>query len=258
MLIPLTFAASIAASYWYFSSSNHNNLHMTKSSSHATIRAASYDFKDRSQFGSNIHTIMEQEEDKEFYVFLQKFPLQHSFGRIFHTEILVCPQTEFASADRAMLDDHIAEGMDYTEIDESWWEQRSDINCIELGYGGSDCTEKCCSVVENPTYKLNNRVAMITNVETDKKSLFLYGTRAFDGIDAYRAVCNTSAAKCWSHWSGTDYNLFQNNCNTFTSTVLSCVYGLSQKKPDLGVSDMVTVSCQCDVPENDVLESVLM
>ena len=49
--------------------------------------------------------------------------------------------------------------------------------------------------------------------------------------------------KCVSNWSGQDYNPFTNNCNTFTSTVLKCVYGLSDAKPHLGVSDLRNVDC---------------
>ncbi len=72
------------------------------------------------------------------------------------------------------------------------------------------------------------------------------------GEDAYRAVCrrdgdddgdDDTLPKCVSDWAGTDYNPLTNNCNTFTSTVLKCVFGLSDDKPDLGVSDLVTVEC---------------
>ena len=48
---------------------------------------------------------------------------------------------------------------------------------------------------------------------------------------------------CVSNWGGRDYNPLTNNCNTFTSTVLKCVYGFSDAKPHLGVSDMRTVTC---------------
>mmetsp|Transcript_23016 Transcript_23016/g.35511 ORF Transcript_23016/g.35511 Transcript_23016/m.35511 type:complete len:278 (+) Transcript_23016:127-960(+) len=267
VLIPLACAACIiAASYWCVSSSNHSNLQMAytdDTTAFTSIRGAvaSYGLKDRDAdllLSNNAvpeNSAKNTNNQEEVYVFLQKFPLQHSFGRIFHTEIVACSRAQFTSADQQFLDGQIAQGNDFAEVEASWWERRSDINCVELGYGGSDCTEKCCSVVENTKYKLSSHVAMITNVESDKKSLFLYGIGAFDGNDAYRAVCDTSAAKCWSRWTGTDYNLFQNNCNTFTSAVLSCVYGLSQKKPGLGVSDLVTVSCQCDVPEEGAVRS---
>jgi len=92
------------------------------------------------------------------------------------------------------------------------------------------------------------------------KELYLYGVSSVDdgglsGEDAYRAVCRRAAVgngddeeddtrpKCVSDWAGTDYNPLTNNCNTFTSTVLKCVFGLSDDKPDLGVSDLVTVKC---------------
>lgn len=72
-----------------------------------------------------------------------------------------------------------------------------------------------------------------------------------------------SAPTCVSNWSGRDYNPLTNNCNTYTSTVLKCVYGLSDAKPHLGVSDLRTVTCpsektgdgkqvdQCVIPAMD-------
>jgi len=89
------------------------------------------------------------------YVFLQKFPLQNTFNRIFHTEVLVCEKDGFSVED----------------------------------------------------------------------------------------LCDASHPKCWSDWAGTDYNPLTNNCNTFTSTILACIFGLSENKPNLGPSDMVTVTC---------------
>jgi len=68
--------------------------------------------------------------------------------------------------------------------------------------------------------------------------LYIYGTGAFDGNTAWHDTCDK---KCWSNWKGTDYNPLTNNCNTFTSTVLKLVYGLSDKKPHLGPSDLVNV-----------------
>ena len=41
----------------------------------------------------------------------------------------------------------------------------------------------------------------------------------------------------------TNSNPLTNNCNTFTSAVLKCVYGFSDAKPHLGVSDLRTVTC---------------
>merc|ERR1712187_340401 len=57
-------------------------------------------------------------------------------------------------------------------------------------------------------------------------------------MGAWHDACDK---KCWSNWAGTDYNPLTNNCNTFTSTVLSLVFGFSEKKPHLGASDLVTV-----------------
>lgn len=199
-------------------------------------------------------------EDGSYYIFLQKFPLQHSGDWLFHTEVLVCPRHNFTVQDRRMLDQKAEASMgsdSFLPLEESWWTSTSTvaapIYCVELGYGGSSCTTSCCSVpqgVSQHAYPLHARYAIIRNIDGTKKSLFLYGTGSIDGVEAYHAVCNNGNATkdhnpCWSRWSGTDYNPLFNNCNTFTSTVLSCVYGLSQKKPDLGPSDIVTVKCHC-------------
>merc|ERR1719389_1274871 len=107
------------------------------------------------------------------------------------------------------------------------------------------CGKECCGVPhgdKQEQYPLNARRAVIGNADTSQKSLYIYGTGDFDGNAAYHNTCDH---KCWSNWAGTDYNPLTNNCNTFTSTVLFMVYGLSQKKPGLGVSDMVTVHGEC-------------
>merc|ERR1712098_716706 len=111
------------------------------------------------------------------------------------------------------------------------------------------CSKECCSVGKDEHMPLNKKQAVIRNADVDKKTLFIYGT-GFDGMTGYHDVCDK---KCWSNWSGTDYNVFKNNCNTFTSTVLYCVYGLSQKKPNLGISDMVTVHGHCPAKDMSIL-----
>ncbi len=197
-----------------------------------------------------------------YYIFLQRFPLLHTGGWIFHTEVLVCPRQNFTTEDQSMLDRSVASIThdNFLPMEESWWSTQSSTYCVELGYGGSPCTSTCCSVphgTSQRSYPLNGRYAIIENADGTQKSLFLYGTGDIDGIDAYHAVCSNDnddtnnhhhhhhGTPCWSRWSGTDYNPLFNNCNTFTSTVLSCVYGLSQKKPNLGPSDFVTVKCHC-------------
>jgi len=196
-------------------------------------------------------------EDGSYYIFLQRFPLQHTGGWLFHTEVLVCPRHNFTLQDRHMLDRAVASMVrdSFLPLEESWWTSTvaTPTYCVELGYGGSSCTTSCCSVpqgISQRSYPLHARYAIIQNADGSQKSLFLYGTGTINGVEAYHAVCNNghtpnNPTPCWSRWSGTDYNPLFNNCNTFTSTVLSCVYGLSQKKPNLGPSDMVTVKCHC-------------
>jgi hypothetical protein len=173
------------------------------------------------------------------YVFLQRFHLEGVMGFAYHTEILACEKSGFSAEGQQYLDGQIQALHDFVEIPAAWWANNT-ASCVELGYGGALCEEECCSVGK-AVMPLNKRQAVIANAALDTKAVFLYGT-GFDGATAYHDVCDH---KCWSNWAGTDYNILKNNCNTFTSTVLSCVYGLSQKKPQLGVSDMVTVSGHC-------------
>jgi len=185
------------------------------------------------------------------FVFLQKFPLG-GVELFYHTEVLVCPRDGFSAADQHTLERKIADMTDFAEIDESWWNTRT-ANCVELGYGGSFCKDECCSVPhssEQMQYPLNAHRAVIGNADTSKKSVYIYGSGDFDGNVAFHNTCDH---KCWSNWAGTDYNVLTNNCNTFTSTVLSCVYGLSQKKPHLGPSDLVTVKGHCPAQKREII-----
>eukprot|EP00586_Coscinodiscus_wailesii_P005549 CAMPEP_0172489126 /NCGR_PEP_ID=MMETSP1066-20121228/18940_1 /TAXON_ID=671091 /ORGANISM="Coscinodiscus wailesii, Strain CCMP2513" /LENGTH=245 /DNA_ID=CAMNT_0013256767 /DNA_START=50 /DNA_END=787 /DNA_ORIENTATION=+ len=193
----------------------------------------------------NITTIT-TEESPLYYIFLQKFPL--GLTPFYHTEILVCPQNSFTPSDAQYLNEQISSSTNFIQIEKKWWRARN-ATCIELGYGGASCSDVCCGVPHTEkqrNYHLNAYQSMISGARVRKKELFLYGTGSFDGDAAYEYACPAGdGEKCWSHWAGSDYNAVKNNCNTFTSTVLSCVYGLSQEKPDLGVSDLVTVKCDC-------------
>ncbi|CAB9519750.1 expressed unknown protein [Seminavis robusta] len=189
------------------------------------------------------------------YVFLQKFPLANTGGWIFHTEVLVCPQEGFSLEDQKYLDGSIASLTDFAEIPTTWWSSRT-ANCIEFGYGGAPCTERCCGAPHKDPethFPLNEKRAVIGNADTEQKSLYLYGNSGNKTGDfAYHALCDTSHETCWSNWAGVDYNPLTNNCNTFTSTILHCIYGLSEKKPNLGPSDMVTVTCdKCPIYMNN-------
>lgn len=148
---------------------------------------------------------------------------------------------------------------------------------VRLGYGGANCGSGCCGSPhrhDQTHYELNSRKAVIGNAMGEYKELYLYGTSDdLGGEAAYRAVCHghmnavemsTGLPQCVSNWAGRDYNPLTNNCNTFTSAVLKCVYGLSDAKPHLGVSDMRTVSCpkeardgaeveQCTIPQEIVV-----
>jgi hypothetical protein len=179
------------------------------------------------------------------FVFLQKFPLG-GVNLFFHTEVLVCPREGFSADDQKFLDGKIGGigNAGFVQIDNSWWTTKT-ANCVELGYGGAMCETPCCGVPhgsDQTNYQLKSRRAVIGNADGTQKSLYIYGTGDFDGNVAWHDACDK---KCWSTWKGTDYNPLSNNCNTFTSTILAMVYGLSEKKPHLGPSDLVTVHGHC-------------
>lgn len=186
------------------------------------------------------------------YVFLQRFGLGiPSPNLTFHTEVLVCPKAGFSADDQKFLDDKIAALTDFTELDLAWWSTRT-AQCVELGYGGAPCVKECCGVPhgsQQQAYPLNARAAVISNADVNSKRLYAYGTGAFDGSTAFHYACDR---KCWSAWSGLVYNPLTNNCNTFTSTILAMVYGLSQKKPHLTISDVITVHGHCPASEAEV------
>ncbi|KAL7541802.1 hypothetical protein ACHAXR_011233 [Thalassiosira sp. AJA248-18] len=237
-----------------------------------------------------------------YLVFLQKFPLESSFKMIFHTEVIVCPRDTFSNDPSflSMLDGLLdtltpsrfdndeATVRDTTKspfavIEKEQWSKQSEQGCVQLGYGGANCGTGCCgspSKYQNRNYALNSQNAVIGNAMGDFKELYFYGTSGssvggddvrISGEDAYKSVCHGhmnaiemgQLPKCVSNWAGRDYNPLTNNCNTFTSTVLKCVYGLSDAKPNLGVSDMISVTCpnekkedgsevsQCVVPTMD-------
>ena len=231
----------------------------------------------------------------EYFVFLQKFPLQNTWQMIFHTEVVVCPRNTFTDNSAEFLSSldkmvgTLSSTVPFVQVPEDQWNKQTNSKCVQLGYGGADCPSVCCGSPhgnENTKYALSSRQAVIGNAMGESKQLFLYGiSDGTSGVDAHRALCHGKMAAiieqgqhsvnnkmllptCVSNWAGTDYNPLTNNCNTFTSTVLTCVFGLSDKKPNLGVSDMVNVVCpmekkddgmdvqQCLIPTTTSLSGV--
>lgn len=195
--------------------------------------------------GAAVRVVLGSTGEGNNFVFLQRFGLGIPSPNItFHTEVLVCPRAGFSHEDQKTLDDKVAGMKDFAEVDLSWWSIKT-ASCVELGYGGAFCSEECCGVphgAQQTGYPLNARLSVITNADVNTKRVYIYGTGAFDGNTAYHYTCDK---KCWSNWAGTDYNPITNNCNTFTSAVLNMVYGLSEKKPHLGISDLITVHGRC-------------
>mmetsp|Transcript_12687 Transcript_12687/g.27467 ORF Transcript_12687/g.27467 Transcript_12687/m.27467 type:complete len:268 (+) Transcript_12687:80-883(+) len=238
-------------------------------SADAVVNGVSAKLKDHYSHNNNLRSVTIADTDESLsvessrgegssttYVFLQKFPLQDTDDLLFHTEVLVCSRDRFSAGDQKYLDDKVASLADFAEIDESWWSDKT-TSCTEFGYGGNSCTKRCCAVphgADETNFPLNEHRAVISNAKVEEKSLFLYGTGHLDGEGAYHRTCDKT---CWSNWAGTDYNPLTNNCNTFTSTVLHCVFGLSEKKPNLGPSDMVTVTCDKCPSEHVLVDSDL-
>ena len=189
--------------------------------------------------------------------------------------------TDFLSVLDHLTDTITTNNAPFVHVPERNWSKQSNPSCVQLGYGGGACPSSCCGSPhehDNTNYALSSRQAVIGNAMGEAKHLFLYGSsNSIDGMNAYRAVCggggtdappnNNRMPTCVSNWAGTDYNPLTNNCNTFTSTILKCVYGLSDRKPNLGISDMVTVTCpletrddgmdvqQCLIPEETMMLS---
>ncbi|KAL7426697.1 hypothetical protein ACHAXH_001116 [Discostella pseudostelligera] len=172
----------------------------------------------------------------------------------------------------------------FISIEREYWSKQSEPGCVQLGYGGADCDNACCGSPhrrENTNYALNSQQAVIGNAIGEYKELYLYGISGGGGVgmssttadgsggndgisgeDAYKAVCHGHMnaieigrgefPMCVSNWSGHDYNPLTNNCNTFTSAILKCVYGLSDAKPHLGVSDLRAVTCPTETNANGI------
>mmetsp|Transcript_21216 Transcript_21216/g.46033 ORF Transcript_21216/g.46033 Transcript_21216/m.46033 type:complete len:347 (+) Transcript_21216:156-1196(+) len=155
----------------------------------------------------------------------------------------------------------------FAAIEKDQWSKQSEPGCVQLGYGGANCGSGCCGSPhkqQNRNYALSSTEAVIGNAMGDYKELYFYGVsgsvstvgvgggdNGISGEEAYKAVCHGHMnaiemgkfPMCVSNWTGREYNPLTNNCNTYTSTVLKCVYGLSDAKPHLGVSDMKSVTC---------------
>ncbi|KAL3822166.1 hypothetical protein ACHAXA_008182 [Cyclostephanos tholiformis] len=229
------------------------------------------------------------ETSDSFYVFLQKFPLESTFKKLFHTEVIVCPRESLAKdagflnmldgiASNTLLPPGSFEGgsdggggarggdatrSPFVVIEKDQWSKQNEPGCVQLGFGYAACDSPCCGSPhrsENKAYALNSKNAVIANAMGEYKELYFYGVSGgssspFPGIsgeDAYEAVCHGhmyaidaggTLPTCVSDWAGTDYNPLTNNCNTFTSALLKCVYGMSDVKPNLGISDLRTVTC---------------
>lgn len=153
--------------------------------------------------------------------------IHNSWKMIFHTEVIVCPRETFA-ADTEFLglldglvqntlspsrfvesgvNDDDTTKLPFAAIEKEQWMRQSVAGCVQLGYGGFNCSSPCCGSPhkqENRNYALNSHQAVIGNAMGDYKELFFYGmsgtstpngsesggVSGISGDDAYKAVCH--------------------------------------------------------------------
>jgi len=180
----------------------------------------------------------------DHYVLLEVFRLRYTrliFGGFYHSQMAICPKSHFSAEERRVLDGlQLDPSKGFAEVPPTLW-RRSPASCFKLSFGGIADNSRC-SGISAVRQALRLDSALIPNVEPGVAWKYLYGDGPFSGPQTARRICMTS---CGDQWSGGKYNLVTRNCNTFTSTVLQCVYGLSQEKPGLGVSDLWRVGCSC-------------
>lgn len=147
---------------------------------------------------------------ESYYIFLQKFPLQNTWKKLFHTEVIVCPRETF-SKDTAFL--NILDGLvsntlapsrftdgiigaetegsttsksPFVPIEKDQWSKQTETGCVQLGYGGANCGSACCGsphLQHNRNYALNAQKAVIGNAMTEYKELYFYGVSGSAGGD---------------------------------------------------------------------------
>mmetsp|Transcript_127153 Transcript_127153/g.354061 ORF Transcript_127153/g.354061 Transcript_127153/m.354061 type:complete len:393 (-) Transcript_127153:328-1506(-) len=187
--------------------------------------------------------VVAREAGTEYFVFLEVFRLSGTswvLGGLYHSQMLICPKSEFQPEERRYIQELEIGSSRFAEVPEAWWRQ-SGARCVAVSFGGARDGAPCSGVGERQQ-GLGELAALIPNVDAGVAWKYYYGAGGLSGLQATKRVCSPG---CGRHWAGTSYDMLSNNCNTFTSTVLHCVYGLSQQKPDLGVSDMQWASCKC-------------
>jgi len=193
----------------------------------------------------HLDTTMLDAEPGGYYIFLQVFRLQGSsvagIGGFYHSEVLVCPRSQFPLRDQEYLDGLDLSQQDFYEMSEDWW-RSSQVKCAEIAYGGAEDSAVCSGVMLRKQQPLADSEALILNVDSGVAWKYFYGVGDKSLRDISESQCSGA---CGQQWAGSSYGLTTHNCNTFTSAILHCVYGLSQSKPGLGVSDMATITCPC-------------
>jgi hypothetical protein len=182
------------------------------------------------------------------YVFVQRFPMARSrlvprwirqLFPFYHTDILLSPRSSFSVDDQQYLDAQISGMTNFAKIEDSWWQTKT-TSAAQIGYGYGECSARCCNVkkVEMP---LNNRSSVVAGLDLSQKSIFVYGTTEKNADGALHALCNPENTRddIWSNWDHEDFHIYKNNCNTFTSTMLQNIFGLSQEHPLVAFEDEV-------------------
>ena len=173
-----------------------------------------------------------------YYIFLQRFPLQGTFKMLFHTEVVVCPSkafdqdTVFLNTLNSLLSTlepsrfergggtsvkSTAATAPFAAVPKGQWAKQASPSCVQMGYGGSSCPTSCCGAPHRDKqrgYPLNSQMAVIGNAMGEEKELYLYGTsETISGSDAYKV----SPPPTWKHlYAGYTFSLLLRLCATDT------------------------------------------
>lgn len=182
--------------------------------------------------------------DDGYYVIMGIYRLV--IGIAYHGAVISCPKSSFSSDEQRQLDDAISKNY-WTELNENWW-GKSDITCKLIQYGGDDDTQQCSCISfddaqthEQPLSSLHANGEQFSSSGVWK---YIYGTGSMDVDTVHHEACDQPIPSGDINWSCHTYNAVEGpNCNTFVSFVLKCAYGLSDKKPDIGASDPMSITC---------------
>jgi len=156
-------------------------------------------------------------------------------GALYHSEVLICPRSDFDDEAQRFLEQTIDTMWNYEELKKEWWQQATEVMCQTLSYGSRG--------ISWFKQRLSEAKSGISNADLEQVEKFIYGTSDRSASDAKDIV---TADSCHDYWTGKEYHPVSRNCNYFSKAVLDCGFGLSQSLPNLGISSTRWLwSCDC-------------